>query len=143
MTRGWHPVTYKYSDVTPMPMQSMKEIDNIYYETEYRREWCSNKGKPSACFLFARKFTRPTALRLLNMASLVPSKLPLVKKPSDLHSGVGGAILKVDKKKPLVIVNKVDYALFTVDHLPLSPNVIISLIDLYVSCLIFLNLALL
>ncbi|TXG58125.1 hypothetical protein EZV62_015954 [Acer yangbiense] len=114
--RGWHLVTYKYSDATPMLIQSMKEIDNIYYETEYRREWCSSKGKPSACFLFARKFTRLAALRLLNMckASLVLSKLPLVKKPSDLHSGVSGAILKVDKKKPLVIVNKVDYAIFTV-----------------------------
>ncbi|KAK0588641.1 hypothetical protein LWI29_003557 [Acer saccharum] len=68
--RGWHPVTYKYSDATPMLIQSMKEIDNIYYETEYRREWCSSKGKPSACFLFARKFTRPAALRLLNMSVL-------------------------------------------------------------------------
>lgn len=43
-----------------------QEIDNVYYETEYRREWCSTKGKPSKCFLFARKFTRPAALRLLN-----------------------------------------------------------------------------
>lgn len=40
-------------------------IDNINFETEYRREWCSHKGKPSPCFLFARKFTRPAALRLL------------------------------------------------------------------------------
>ncbi|KAJ0113737.1 hypothetical protein Patl1_02804 [Pistacia atlantica] len=68
--RGWHPVTYKYSDATPKLIQSIKEIDNIYYETEYRREWCSSKGKPSRCFLFARKFTRPGALRLLNMSVL-------------------------------------------------------------------------
>ncbi|KAK1568565.1 hypothetical protein Q3G72_026029 [Acer saccharum] len=60
--RGWHPVTYKYSDAAPMLIQSMKEIDNIYYETEYGREWCSSKGKPSACFLFARKFTRLSSL---------------------------------------------------------------------------------
>ncbi|KAM7268890.1 hypothetical protein ACFE04_011056 [Oxalis oulophora] len=65
--RGWHPVTYKYSDATPMLIQSIKDIDNIYYETEYRREWCTSKGKPSTCFLFARKFTRTAALRLLNM----------------------------------------------------------------------------
>ncbi|KAK9271721.1 hypothetical protein L1049_002084 [Liquidambar formosana] len=68
--RGWHPVTYKFSDATPELVQSIKDIDNIYYETEYRREWCSSKGKPSPCFLFARKFTRPAALRLLNMSVL-------------------------------------------------------------------------
>ncbi|KAJ6754246.1 GLYCOSYLTRANSFERASE BC10 [Salix purpurea] len=100
--RGWHPVTYKFSDATPMLIQSIKElkftlfiyflyrlcpgqhdlhhhavstaafmdIDNIYYETEYRREWCSSKGKPSRCFLFARKFTRPAAFRLLDMSVL-------------------------------------------------------------------------
>ncbi|ONI19659.1 hypothetical protein PRUPE_3G289800 [Prunus persica] len=68
--RGWHPVTYKYSDATPMLIKSIKEIDNVYYETEYRREWCSTKGKPSKCFLFARKFTRPAALRLLNTTAL-------------------------------------------------------------------------
>ncbi|CAL1358068.1 unnamed protein product [Linum trigynum] len=67
--RGWHPVSYKFSDATPMLIQSIKDIDNIYYETEYRREWCTSKGKPSTCFLFARKFTRPAALRLLNMQS--------------------------------------------------------------------------
>ncbi|KAL7258794.1 hypothetical protein ACSBR1_004826 [Camellia fascicularis] len=45
----------------------LADIDNIYYETEYRTEWCTSKGKPFSCFLFARKFTRPAALRLLNM----------------------------------------------------------------------------
>ncbi|KAB1209139.1 hypothetical protein CJ030_MR6G015565 [Morella rubra] len=69
--RGWHPVTYKFSDATPMLIKSIKEIDNIYYETEYRREWCSSKGKPSPCFLFARKFTRPAALRLHNMVGFI------------------------------------------------------------------------
>ncbi|KAF7819542.1 glycosyltransferase BC10 isoform X1 [Senna tora] len=68
--RGWHPVTYKFSDATPMLIKFIKEIDNIYYETEYRREWCSSKGKPSTCFLFARKFTRPAAMRLLNTSVL-------------------------------------------------------------------------
>ncbi|KAI7724883.1 hypothetical protein M8C21_025809 [Ambrosia artemisiifolia] len=68
--QGWHPVTYKLADATPMLIQSIKDIDNIYYETEYRREWCTSKGKPSPCFLFARKFTRPAAMRLLNMSAL-------------------------------------------------------------------------
>uniref|UniRef100_A0A1D1XQQ4 Guanine nucleotide exchange factor LTE1 n=1 Tax=Anthurium amnicola TaxID=1678845 RepID=A0A1D1XQQ4_9ARAE len=68
--RGWHPVTYKLSDATPALIRTIKNIDNIYFETEYRREWCSSKGKPSRCFLFARKFTRTAALRLLNMSAL-------------------------------------------------------------------------
>ncbi|CAO2833196.1 unnamed protein product [Amaranthus hypochondriacus] len=66
--RGWHPVTYKFSDATSELLRSIKEIDNIYFETENRREWCSSKGKPSPCFLFARKFTRPAAIRLLNLS---------------------------------------------------------------------------
>lgn len=66
--RGWHPVTFKFSDATIELIQSIKEIDNIFYETENRREWCSSKGKPSPCFLFARKFTRPAAIRLLNLS---------------------------------------------------------------------------
>ncbi|KAJ0651943.1 putative glycosyl transferase, family 14 [Helianthus annuus] len=72
--QGWHPVTYKLADATPMLVQSIKDIDNIYYETEYRREWCTSKGKPAPCFLFARKFTRPAAMRLLKMSALGVSK---------------------------------------------------------------------
>ncbi|CAE6101436.1 unnamed protein product [Arabidopsis arenosa] len=72
--RGWHPMTYKFSDATPDLIQSIKGIDNINYETEYRREWCSSKGKPSPCFLFARKFTRPAALRLLRESILLEDK---------------------------------------------------------------------
>ncbi|OMO69385.1 Glycosyl transferase, family 14 [Corchorus olitorius] len=68
--RGWHPVTYKFSDATPELIKSIKDIDNIHYETEDRREWCSSKGKPSPCFLFARKFTRPAAIHLLNLSIL-------------------------------------------------------------------------
>ncbi|KAK3033050.1 hypothetical protein RJ639_035676 [Escallonia herrerae] len=68
--RGWHPVTYKLADATLSLIQSIKDIDNIYFETEYRREWCTSKGVPSPCFLFARKFTRPAALHLFNMSAL-------------------------------------------------------------------------
>ncbi|KAL6897902.1 hypothetical protein ACP4OV_006861 [Aristida adscensionis] len=64
--RGWHPVTYKVSDATPALIKSIKDIDNIYYETENRREWCTSNGKPAPCFLFARKFTRGAGLKLLN-----------------------------------------------------------------------------
>ncbi|KAL7238725.1 hypothetical protein ACSBR2_004760 [Camellia fascicularis] len=49
----------------------LADIDNIYYETEYCREWRTSKGKPSSCFLFARKFTRPAALRILNMIIVI------------------------------------------------------------------------
>lgn len=69
--RGWHPMTYKLSDATPLLIKNLKGIDNVYYQSEYRREWCSSKGKPSPCFLFARKFTRAAALKLLNMSVLV------------------------------------------------------------------------
>ncbi|KAL5723886.1 Glycosyltransferase bc10 [Ranunculus cassubicifolius] len=68
--RGWHPTTYRLSDATPEVIQAIKDIDNVYYETEYRREWCTCKGKPSRCFLFARKFTRPAAIQLLNMVRI-------------------------------------------------------------------------
>ncbi|XP_043707125.1 glycosyltransferase BC10-like isoform X2 [Telopea speciosissima] len=68
--RGWHPVTYKMSDATPALIKSIKNINSIYYETEHRRERCSIKGKQGHCFLFARKFPRPAALRLLKMSVL-------------------------------------------------------------------------
>lgn len=73
--KGWHPVTYKLADAALTLIQSIKGVDNIYYETEYRREWCTSKGKPSPCFLFARKFTRPAALRLLNISALGASRI--------------------------------------------------------------------
>ncbi|AQK92748.1 Core-2/I-branching beta-16-N-acetylglucosaminyltransferase family protein [Zea mays] len=71
--RGWHPVTYKVSDATTRLIKSIKDIDNIYYETENRREWCTSNGKPAPCFLFARKFTRGAGLKLLD-SSLIASK---------------------------------------------------------------------
>ncbi|KAL5647694.1 hypothetical protein ACJX0J_042049, partial [Zea mays] len=64
--RGWHPVTYKVSDATPRLIKSIKDVDNIYYETENRREWCTSNGKPAPCFLFARKFPRGAGLKLLD-----------------------------------------------------------------------------
>ncbi|XP_078429180.1 core-2/I-branching beta-1,6-N-acetylglucosaminyltransferase family protein [Wolffia australiana] len=67
---NWHPVTYELMDATPQLIRTMRNVDNIYYETEYRKEWCTSKGKPSRCFLFARKFTRSAALRLLKSGVL-------------------------------------------------------------------------
>lgn len=65
--KGWHPVTFAYSDATSKLIHEIKNIESIYYETEYRREWCSSNGSPGPCFLFARKFTRGAAIRLLNL----------------------------------------------------------------------------
>lgn len=68
--RGWHPMTYKFSDATSKLIKSIKSTDNIHFPTENRREWCSSKEKPSKCFLFARKFTRTAGLRLLKISAL-------------------------------------------------------------------------
>lgn len=69
--RGWHPLTYRLSDATFKLVKTIQRIDNIYFETEYRREWCSSKGRPSPCFLFSRKFTRAAALKLLDTGALI------------------------------------------------------------------------
>ncbi|KAI8541439.1 hypothetical protein RHMOL_Rhmol08G0060700 [Rhododendron molle] len=101
--QGWHPVTYKLADATPTVIQSIKGIDNIYYETEYRREWCTSKGKPSPCFLFARKFTRSAALRLLNMNygfldSIEPANVILEKDRNVNNVEIVSAIDRTMKK---------------------------------------------
>ncbi|PKA55159.1 hypothetical protein AXF42_Ash003796 [Apostasia shenzhenica] len=77
--RGWHPVTYKLSDATSKLIKSIRDIENIYFETEYRREWCTSKSKPSRCFLFARKFTRAAAVKLLETVSSTTSLERLTK----------------------------------------------------------------
>ncbi|CAN6452032.1 unnamed protein product [Victoria cruziana] len=79
--RGWHPLTYKFSDATEKLIQDIKAIDNIHYETENRRELCSSKGQPSGCFLFARKFTRPAALRLISTVSTVQRLVVMTRVP--------------------------------------------------------------
>jgi hypothetical protein len=55
-----------------------QNIDNIYYETEYRKEWCTSNEKPAPCFLFARKFTRGAGLKLLDSVSPGPSVISFV-----------------------------------------------------------------
>eukprot|EP00252_Welwitschia_mirabilis_P017329 TRINITY_DN38400_c0_g1_i1.p1 TRINITY_DN38400_c0_g1~~TRINITY_DN38400_c0_g1_i1.p1 ORF type:complete len:361 (-),score=35.63 TRINITY_DN38400_c0_g1_i1:398-1480(-) len=68
--QGWHPMTFKHADATPDLIRSIKGIDHVYYETEYRTEWCSHDGKFIPCFLFARKFTRGAAIRLMSQMLL-------------------------------------------------------------------------
>ncbi|WOH11474.1 hypothetical protein DCAR_0830961 [Daucus carota subsp. sativus] len=65
-TKGWHPFTFSYANAGPHEMQKIKDINHVYYETEYRTEWCSNNSTLVTCFLFARKFSRGAAMRLLS-----------------------------------------------------------------------------
>lgn len=44
----------------------LQEINHVYYETEFRTEWCSNNSTLVTCFLFARKFSKGAAMRLLS-----------------------------------------------------------------------------
>ncbi|XP_070023642.1 glycosyltransferase BC10-like [Nicotiana tabacum] len=63
---SWHPVTFSYADAGAEQIKRIKDIDNVYYETEYRTEWCHNNSTQVPCFLFARKFSRGAAMRLLS-----------------------------------------------------------------------------
>ncbi|KAI5071267.1 hypothetical protein GOP47_0013518 [Adiantum capillus-veneris] len=64
--KGWHPVTFSSTDMNRELLSGIKGITSVYYETEYRTEWCSQDGTLRSCFLFARKFTRGAAFKLLN-----------------------------------------------------------------------------
>ncbi|XP_078446094.1 glycosyltransferase BC10-like isoform X2 [Wolffia australiana] len=63
--QGWHPVTFGYAAAGPSLISQIKAIDHFYMETEYRTEECFCNGVHVPCYLFARKFTKPAALRLL------------------------------------------------------------------------------
>ncbi|XP_074582533.1 glycosyltransferase BC10-like [Curcuma longa] len=64
--RGWHPKTFEFADASPQHITEIKGINHVYYETEYRTEWCQCNATLVACFLFARKFSRSAAMRILN-----------------------------------------------------------------------------
>ncbi|KAH7569444.1 hypothetical protein JRO89_XS06G0163400 [Xanthoceras sorbifolium] len=64
--KGWHPMTFSYSNATPRQIKEIKSINHIYYETEFRTEWCRSNSTFVPCFLFARKFSRGAAMRLLS-----------------------------------------------------------------------------
>ncbi|KAJ6376915.1 hypothetical protein OIU76_025964 [Salix suchowensis] len=64
--KGWHPMTFSYANASPRKIKEIKGINHIYYETEYRTEWCQANSTFVPCFLFARKFSRGAAMRLLS-----------------------------------------------------------------------------
>ncbi|KAI4295951.1 hypothetical protein L6164_035944 [Bauhinia variegata] len=63
---GWHPVTFTYASASPQKIREIKGINHVYYETEYRTEWCRANSTLVPCFLFARKFSLGAAMRLLS-----------------------------------------------------------------------------
>ncbi|XP_074307477.1 glycosyltransferase BC10-like [Silene latifolia] len=63
---GWHPVTFTSSAATPQLINKIKDNKKIYYETEYRTEWCRTNSTLVPCFLFARKFSEGAAKQLLS-----------------------------------------------------------------------------
>ncbi|XP_042477506.1 glycosyltransferase BC10-like isoform X2 [Macadamia integrifolia] len=44
----------------------LSEINHVYYENDYRTEWCRTNSTFVPCFLFARKFSPGAAMHLLN-----------------------------------------------------------------------------
>ncbi|KAL1289032.1 hypothetical protein AAHE18_20G026900 [Arachis hypogaea] len=64
--KGWHPITYSYANASPQRIKEMKGINHVYYETEFRTEWCRVNSTSVPCFLFARKFSKGAAMRLLS-----------------------------------------------------------------------------
>ncbi|KAG4956281.1 hypothetical protein JHK85_042661 [Glycine max] len=64
--KGWHPITFGYSNASPQRIKEIKGINHVYYETEYRIEWCHTNSTSVPCFLFARKFSQGAAMRLLS-----------------------------------------------------------------------------
>ncbi|CAA0826494.1 Core-2/I-branching beta-1-6-N-acetylglucosaminyltransferase family protein [Striga hermonthica] len=63
---AWHPFTFSYGDSGPEQIKRIKDINHVNYQTEFRIEWCSNNSTLVHCFLFARKFSRAAAMRLLS-----------------------------------------------------------------------------
>ncbi|PON52134.1 Glycosyl transferase [Parasponia andersonii] len=64
--RGWHPVTFTYANAGPQKINEIKDINHVYYETEFRTEWCRTNSTSAPCFLFVRKFSQGAAMRLLS-----------------------------------------------------------------------------
>ncbi|CAB4306122.1 unnamed protein product [Prunus armeniaca] len=65
-SKGWHPMTFTHTNAAPQKIKEIKEINHVYYETEYRTEWCRVNSTYVPCFLFARKFSQGAAMRLLS-----------------------------------------------------------------------------
>ncbi|KAL8238157.1 hypothetical protein R6Q59_019238 [Mikania micrantha] len=73
-TQAWHPVTFVYASASQKNIQDIKDIDHVYFKSENRTEWCSQDARSSSgpCYLFARKFTRGAAMRLLTNGVVGP-----------------------------------------------------------------------
>ncbi|XP_076928119.1 glycosyltransferase BC10-like isoform X2 [Bidens hawaiensis] len=74
-TQAWHPVTFSYASASQKTIQDIKDIDHVYFKSENRTEWCGGHGAGASrgpCYLFARKFTRGAAMRLLTNGVVGP-----------------------------------------------------------------------
>ncbi|CAL5409466.1 unnamed protein product [Camellia sinensis] len=70
--KGWHPITFSYANASPQQIKRIKDITQVYYETEQRTEWCSNNSTRVPCFLFGRKFSKGAAVRLVSEGVVGP-----------------------------------------------------------------------
>ncbi|KAJ4703963.1 Core-2/I-branching beta-1,6-N-acetylglucosaminyltransferase family protein [Melia azedarach] len=70
--QNWHPHTFSYTNAAPQQIKEIKSINHVYYETEFRTEWCRANSTSVPCFLFARKFSRGAAMRLLSEGVVGP-----------------------------------------------------------------------
>ncbi|XP_075663802.1 glycosyltransferase BC10-like [Castanea sativa] len=64
--KGWHPFTFNFANAGAKQIKEIKDINHVYYETEFRTEWCRSNSALVPCFLFARKFSQGAAMRLLS-----------------------------------------------------------------------------
>ncbi|CAN6902239.1 unnamed protein product [Brassica oleracea] len=72
--KSWHPVTFTFENSGPEDIQEIKSINHVNYESESRTEWCTADSKHVPCFLFARKFTKEAAMRLVSEVLIGSSK---------------------------------------------------------------------
>ncbi|KAM7500991.1 hypothetical protein LguiA_025405 [Lonicera macranthoides] len=70
--KGWHPTTFNYANAGPQQIKRIKDINHVYYESEFRTEWCKNNSTLVPCFLFARKFSQGAAMRILGEGVVGP-----------------------------------------------------------------------
>ncbi|KAL8131193.1 hypothetical protein AgCh_007205 [Apium graveolens] len=80
-TTGWHPVTFNYENAEQQYIEKIKDIKNIFYESEHRTERCYSNSIDTPCYLFARKFTPGAALRLLTDGVVGPYDPTVMLKP--------------------------------------------------------------
>jgi hypothetical protein len=69
----YHYIGFSSVSFVPFPLLSFnlsvliqQDVNHVYYETEFRTEWCRSNSTLVPCFLFARKFSQGAAMRLLS-----------------------------------------------------------------------------